>query len=55
MKLLYTDTKATEHTAKGPYLREGAEGPVAITIAPDGVHWQTKPRFNPTRRGIIGS
>jgi hypothetical protein len=42
LKLLYTDTKATEHTAKGPYLREGAEGPLTIDIAPDGVHWQTK-------------
>src|SRR5277367_3076535 len=42
LKLLYTDTKATEHTAKGPYLREGAEGPLTIDIAPDGIHWQTK-------------
>jgi hypothetical protein len=41
LKLLYTDAHGTDHTTKGPYLREGAEGPLAIVIDSAGVHWQT--------------
>ena len=41
LKLIYTDTKGDEHTTKGPYLREGAEGPLTIVIDSTGVHWQT--------------
>ena len=41
MKLTYTDSAQKEHAFTGPFLKEGAEGPVTIVIAPDGVHWQT--------------
>ncbi len=41
MKITYTDSARKEQTSQGPYLKEGAEGPLTITIAPDGVHWQT--------------
>jgi hypothetical protein len=41
MKITYTDSARKEQSSKGPYLKEGAEGPVNITIAPDGIHWQT--------------
>ncbi len=41
LKLTYTGPQGKEQTSKGPYLREGVEGPLTITIASDGVHWQT--------------
>ena len=41
MKLTYTDSAQKEHTFNGPFLKEGAEGPVTIVITPDGVRWQT--------------
>jgi hypothetical protein len=40
MKLIYTDTVNQEKKFEGPLLKEGAEGPVIITVAPDGTHWQ---------------
>jgi len=40
MKLIYTDSKRNELKSEGPFLNEGAEGPVIITIAADGTHWQ---------------
>jgi hypothetical protein len=44
MHLTYTDQAHHDHKADGPYLNEDADGPVNITIAPDGVHWQTTPK-----------
>ena len=41
MKLTYTDAANHEHKSDGPDLKEGAEGPVTILIAPDGIHWRT--------------
>ena len=41
LKLTYTDSTSATHSATGPYLKEGAEGPLQIVIEPDGVHWQT--------------
>jgi hypothetical protein len=43
LKLLYTDSSHADHTASGPSLREGAEGPLAIAITPGGVTWQASP------------
>jgi hypothetical protein len=40
MKLIYTDAARNELKSEGPFLNEGAEGPVTITIAGDGTHWQ---------------
>jgi len=40
MKLIYTDSANHEQKSEGPLLREGAEGPVIITVASDGTHWQ---------------
>jgi len=40
MKLTYTDTANHEHKSEGPSLKEGAEGPLTITIAEDGTQWQ---------------
>jgi len=40
MKLIYTDTKHQEKTFEGPLLKEGAEGALTITIAPNDVQWQ---------------
>jgi hypothetical protein len=39
MKLTYTDISRKDHTSPGPTLHEGAEGPLQIVIAADGVHW----------------
>jgi hypothetical protein len=41
LKLSYTDSTSATHSATGPFLKEGAEGPLQIVIASDGVHWQT--------------
>ncbi len=40
LKVLYTDSHHQDHKADGPSLKEGAEGPLLITVTPDGVHWQ---------------
>ena len=39
LKLLYTDAAHHEHTLPGPPLNEGDEGPLVITLTPDGVAW----------------
>jgi hypothetical protein len=39
MKLTWTDAANREHKSDGPMLKEGAEGPLTIAIAPDGAHW----------------
>lgn len=44
MTLTYTDQDHKDHKSEGPYLNEAADGPVQITIAPDGVHWKTSPK-----------
>jgi len=43
MKLLYTDSTHQDHKSDGPFLKEGAEGPLAITITDTGVTWQPAP------------
>ncbi len=43
MKLTYTDASNHEHKGEGPSLREGAEGPLAIIIASDGIQWKATP------------
>jgi hypothetical protein len=40
-KVTYTDSDRHDHASTGPYLKEGAEGPLTILVAPDGIHWQT--------------
>src|SRR4051812_1419632 len=40
MKLIYTDSANHEQKSEGPLLKEGAEGPVLITITPGGTNWQ---------------
>ena len=40
MKLVYTDSAHHDQKSDGPFLKEGVEGPITITIAPDGTHWQ---------------
>ena len=39
MRLTWTDAANREHKSDGPTLREGAQGPLSIAIAPDGAHW----------------
>ena len=43
MKLLYTDSAHQDHKSDGPFLKEGAEGPLAIVITDTGVTWQPAP------------
>jgi len=43
MKLLYTDSTHQDHKSDGPFLKEGAEGPLAIVITDTGVTWQPAP------------
>jgi hypothetical protein len=43
MKLLYTDGAHHDHKSDGPFLKEGAEGPLTIVIADIGVTWQPAP------------
>jgi hypothetical protein len=43
MKLLYTDSAHQEHKSDGPFLKEGAEGPLAILITDTGVTWRPAP------------
>jgi len=40
LKLTYTDAAHQEQKSEGPFLKEGAEGPITITILPHDVHWQ---------------
>lgn len=41
IKISYTDSARKVQSSQGPYLTESADGPINITIAPDGIHWQT--------------
>jgi hypothetical protein len=43
MKLLYTDSAHHDHKSDGPFLKEGAEGPLTIAITDTGVTWQPVP------------
>jgi hypothetical protein len=43
MKLLYTDSAHHDHKSDGPFLKEGAQGPLIIVIADTGVSWQPAP------------
>jgi hypothetical protein len=43
MKLVYTDSAHHDQKSDGPFLKEGAEGRLAITIAPEGTQWQPGP------------
>ncbi len=49
MKLLYTDSAHHDHTSTGPFLKEGAEGPLAITITPEAVTWQSSRAIAPSK------
>jgi hypothetical protein len=49
MKLLYTDSAHHDHKSDGPFLKEGAEGPLAIVIADTGITWQPAPTVATTR------
>jgi hypothetical protein len=40
MSLSFTDAQHQEHKSEGPLLKEGAEGPITITILANDVHWQ---------------
>jgi len=40
MKLTYTDSAHHEQKSQGPFLKEGAEGKITITISPEGTRWQ---------------
>ena len=40
LKLVYTDAAHKEKKFEGPLLKEGAEGPLTITIVPNDVQWQ---------------
>ena len=44
MKLLYTDSTHQDHKSDGPFLKEGAEGPLSIVITDTGVTWQPSPK-----------
>jgi hypothetical protein len=47
VSLTYTTTTFRNKKSEGPYLKEGDQGPLQVTIASDGVHWHpfssTKP------------
>ena len=47
MKLLYTDSAHQDHKSDGPFLKEGAEGPLAIAITDTGVTWQPATSVTP--------
>ena len=49
MKLLYTDSTHQDHKADGPFLKEGAEGPLAIAITSTGINWQPAPTVTTAR------
>jgi hypothetical protein len=44
MKLTYTDSAHHEKKSEGPFLKEGAEGPITIIILPNDVRWQNSTR-----------
>lgn len=44
IKLTYTDSAHHERKSEGPFLKEGAEGPITITILPGDVRWQNNTR-----------
>ena len=48
MKLIYTDIAQHEQKSEGPFLKEGAEGPLAIIITNQGILWQPAPTVVPT-------
>src|SRR5882757_8088543 len=52
MKLLYTDSTHQDHKSDGPFLKEGAEGPLGIVITPDAIHWQAAPSLKATPTAI---
>jgi hypothetical protein len=43
VKLTYSTPTAHDTKSDGPFLKEGDEGALQITISPDGVHWQISP------------
>jgi hypothetical protein len=43
MKLLYTDSTHHDHKSDGPFLKEGAQGPLTIVITDSHVLWQPAP------------
>jgi hypothetical protein len=47
MKLVYTDKTNTEKKFDGPLLKEGAEGPLTISVDDEGAHWQPGPKVLP--------
>ena len=42
VKLLWTDAKHVEQHSDGPELKEGDEGPLAVTLTASGVQWDSK-------------
>lgn len=49
MKLLYTDSTHQDHKSDGPFLKEGAEGTLAIAITLTGINWQPAPTVTTAR------
>jgi hypothetical protein len=49
MKLLYTDSTHQDHKSDGPFLKEGAQGTLAIVIADTGVTWQPASTVAPSK------
>ena len=49
MKLLYTDSAHQDHKSDGPFLKEGAEGPLAIAISSTGINWLPAPTVTAAR------
>ncbi|HXC97392.1 MAG TPA: hypothetical protein VNU92_16945 [Edaphobacter sp.] len=47
LKLIYTDALHQEHTVQGPFVKEGAEGPLTILITNQSVMWQPGPTVVP--------
>ena len=43
LKLIYTDAAHKEHKFDDPFLNETADGPLTITVTPEGAQWQTPP------------
>ena len=40
VSLTYTTTAFRNKKSEGPFLKEGDQGPLRVTIAADGVHWE---------------
>ncbi len=49
MKLLYTDSTHHDHKSDGPFLKEGAEGPLTIVIDDTGVTWRPAPAVSASK------